>query len=73
MDSCPVAQRQLPVHEDVLSVVAQCYTDPAKIATYRSSEMFPPSFGVKLTEVWSFIGTGSMVCGWLTEHFRRVV
>ena len=65
LDSCPVTQRQVPVHEDVLSVVAQCYTDSGKIATSRLSEMIPPSFGVRLTEILSFISfcTGSMICG----------
>ena len=65
LDSCLVNQRQLPVHEDVLSVVAQCYTDSGKIATSRLSEMFPPLFGVRLTEILPFIFfcTGSMMCG----------
>ena len=42
LGSCYVTQRQLPVNEDLFSVVAQWYTDLGKIATSRSSEMFFP-------------------------------
>ena len=63
LDSCPVTQRQLPVHEDVLSVVAQCYTDSGKIATSRLSEMFPPFWSKTDRDiVFHFFCTGSMIC-----------
>ena len=70
LHSCPVTQRQLPVNEDVISVVAQCYTDPGKIATSRLSEMFPPSFGVRLTEIlFSFL---SVPAQWSVGDLRNM-
>ena len=49
--SVPVTPRQPFVHEDVLSVAAQCYTDPVKICYILFERDVSPSFGIKLTEI----------------------
>ena len=75
MDSVPVAPRQPSVHEDVLSVAAQCYTDPVKICYISFERDVSPLVWKKtdrdivfhfnlywLNDLWVYYGTFSESC-----------